>query len=275
MRSGNPALNDNSFGGRYMSRTAEGTMTLGGTAIKTAILLAILLSTFMYTWNMTTVGYEAAWKTAEAEPARFNDEGKQLPTQISIPSSVYPYAMVGCFGGFVVAMIIIFNPTTAPFLSPIYAGLEGLALGAISAGFEAKYPGIAIQAGGATFGVLAGLLLIYMTGLVRPSQNFALGLLAAMFGILVVYFLDILLQAFGAGYVPVVHGNSWASIGFSAFVVIIAALNLVLDFDFIEKGVENKAPKYMEWYGAFGLMVTLVWLYLEIIRLIAKARSKD
>lgn len=274
MRSGNPALNDDVF--RAYGNTAEGTMTLAGTAFKTYILLACLLTGFMFTWIESTKGYSTAFAEAMEQPPTLNDKGEKLPTQIAIAPQVYGYALMGSLGGFVLAMVIIFNPKTAPFLSPIYSGLEGLALGAISAGFEAKYPGIAIQAAGATFGTLFGLLALYTTGVIKASENFTLGLLSAMCGILVVYFLDIILRFFGAGYSPVtelVHGNSWMAIGFSGFVVLIAALNLVLDFDFIEKGVERGAPKYMEWYGAFGLMVTLVWLYLEILRLIAKLRS--
>lgn len=274
MRSGNPALNDNSFTRAY---GGEATMSLAGTVLKTYVLLACLLTGFMFTWIESTKGYQTAFAEAMEQP-QTSAEGKRLPTQIDIAPQVYGYALLGSLGGFVLAMVIIFNPKTAPFLSPIYAGLEGLALGAISAGFEAKYPGIAIQAAGATFGTLFGLLFLYSTGIVKASQNLTLGLLSAMFGILAIYLLDILLRLFGAGYSPVaelVHGNSWAAIAFSGFVVVIAALNLVLDFDFIENGVESGAPKYMEWYGAFGLMVTLVWLYLEIIRLIAKLRSKD
>lgn len=274
MRSGNPALSDDSFS---VGAHGAATMTLAGTAFKTYILLACLLVGFMFTWSESTKGYSAAFAEAMSQPPAVNSEGKTLPTQIAIAPQVYGYALLGSLGGFVLAMIIIFNPQTAPVLSPVYAGLEGLALGAISAGFEAKYPGIAIQAGAATFGTLFGLLALYTTGLVKASENLTLGVLAAMFGILAIYLLDIGLRMFGV-YTPVaelVHGNSWAAIGFSGFVVVIAALNLVMDFDFIEKGVERGAPKYMEWYGAFGLMVTLVWLYLEIIRLIAKARSKD
>jgi uncharacterized YccA/Bax inhibitor family protein len=148
-----------------------------------------------------------------------------------------------------------------------------MCLGAISAGFEAKYPGIAAQAAGATFGTLLGMLLLYGTGAVRATPGFVKGLLAAMVGILVVYFIDIIMGFFGT-YVSVVHDNSWVSIGLSFFIVGIAAFNLIVDFDTVEKGV-GRAPKYMEFYAAFGLMVTLVWLYLEILRLLAKIKSKD
>jgi uncharacterized YccA/Bax inhibitor family protein len=271
MRTGNPALTDSVF-------TSEGTnsdsMTLMGTALKTSFLLSILLFAFGYTWDMSTKGFAESFQQAAANP-QYDDDGKQLPTRISIPAAVVPYVLFGGIGGFLTAMVIIFNPKSAPFLSPLYAGLEGLVLGGISAGFEARYPGIALQAGGATFGTLTGLLLVYSTGLIKPSENFKMGILAAMFGICGVYFLDIGLSLFGVGYVGFVHQGTPLGIAFSVFVVAIAAFNLVLDFDFIEDGVENKAPKYMEWYGAFGLMVSLIWLYMEILRLIAKARSND
>lgn len=276
MKSGNPVLNDNSFGGR--GAYGEPTMSLAGTAFKTYVLLAFLMVGFVFTWSESTKNYTSEFSEAMKQPAQYDEDGDRLPTQISISPDAIGYAVFGSIGGFLLALVIIFNPKSAPFLSPVYATLEGLTLGAVSAGFEAKYPGIAMQAAGATFGTLFGMLLLYTTGMVKASANLALGLLSAMFGILVVYFLDIILSFFGATYTPVaelVHGNSWASIGFSMFVVGIAAFNLVLDFDFIEKGVQRKSPKYMEWYGAFGLMVTLVWLYLEILRLIAKARSKD
>lgn len=273
MRSGNPALNDSVF---VSSGTMSDKMTISGTVFKTYILTALLLAGFAFTWSETTQGYSASFQQA-MQAEQMDAEGKKLPTQIDLPSNVIGYAMVGCFGGFILGMMVIFNPQSAPYLSPIYAVLEGMALGAVSAGFEAKYPGIAIQAAGVTFGTLGGLLILYTTGLVKATENFALGLLAAMFGILAVYLLDIIFRAFGM-YTPVTeltHGNSLMSIGFSAFIVVVAALNLVLDFDFIEDGAAKGAPKYMEWYGAFGLMVTLVWLYLEIIRLLAKIRSND
>lgn len=276
MRSGNPALNEKSFG--YASSDDEGRMALGGTVFKTLILLATLIASFIFVWGKATEGYAEAFSQREQliKSENLVDEktGEPLPTQITIPSNVYGLIALGSIGGFIVALIIIFNPKSAPYLSIPYAALEGLTLGAISAGFEARYPGIVLEATTATFGTLFGLLGIYMTGLIKPSQNFALGLLAAMVGILVIYFIDIFMQMFGVGYVGIVHNNSWAGIAFSGFVVLIAALNLVLDFDFIESGVERGAPKYMEWYGAFGLMVTLVWLYLEILRLLAKVRSK-
>jgi len=171
------------------------------------------------------------------------------------------------------ALVTIFKPVWAPVTAPIYALLEGLALGAISAYFQARFPGIVIQAVALTFGVLFALLLAYRSGLIPVTENFRLGIVAATGGIAIFYLVAIGLGFFGIR-IPMLHEGSWLGIGFSVFVVIIAALNLVLDFDFIEKGAEQGAPKVMEWYAAFGLIVTLVWLYLEILRLLSKLRSR-
>jgi uncharacterized YccA/Bax inhibitor family protein len=157
---------------------------------------------------------------------------------------------------------------------PIYALLEGLFLGGISAIFEARYPGIVIQAVSLTFGTLLVLLVAYTSRVIRPSENFKLGIVAATGGIALIYMASFVLGLFGVS-MPYIHDNGLIGIGFSLFVVVIAALNLVLDFDFIENGASQGAPKYMEWYGAFGLMVTLIWLYIEILRLLAKLRSRN
>lgn len=269
MASGNPALR--TFD-QYIA-TRSDCMTIGGTVVKTIILMMVLLAGFGWVFNMTTQGYTEAFTEAARHPLT-DANGKLLPTAITIPQSVYGYATTGVLGGFVLAMIIIFTPTTASFLSPIYAFLEGMALGAISAGFEARYPGIAMQAAGATFGTLIGMLVLYSTGIIHVTPGFVKGLLAAMLGILGVYIIDLVLQLFGGSYVPVVHSAGPWGIAFSAVVVVIAAFNLVVDFATIEESA-GRAPKYMEWYGAFGLMVTLVWLYLEILRLLAKLRNND
>ncbi len=152
--------------------------------------------------------------------------------------------------------------------------LEGLALGGISAMFERTYPGIAIQAVGLTFGTLFVMLLAYKTGMIRATQGFKLGVIAATGGIVLLYLVEMVLGGFFHIQVPAINGSGAVGIGFGLFVVVVAALNLVLDFDMIETGVQNGAPKYMEWYGAFGLMVTLIWLYLEILRLLGKARRR-
>ena len=158
--------------------------------------------------------------------------------------------------------------------APLYALAEGLFLGGVSSLFEARFPGIVMQAVLLTFGTLFALLMAYRSGLVRATENFKLGVVAATGGIALVYLATIVLGFFGIG-IPYIHESGLVGIGFSLFVVVVAALNLVLDFDFIETGVEQGAPKYMEWYGAFGLMVTRVWLYIEFLRLLAKLQSRD
>jgi uncharacterized YccA/Bax inhibitor family protein len=242
MRSGNPVLSDNTF--RGLARTGE-PMTLAGTVNRTAILLALVLITAGWTWNQFYVSQNA--------------------------QAVAPYMWVGLIGGLIAALVTVFKQTWAPVTAPIYALLEGLALGGISAVFEARFAGIVLQAIGLTFGTLAALLIAYRSGLIRATETFKRGVVAATGGILLVYVVDIVLRFFGVG-IPFIHESGVIGIGFSIFVVIVAALNLVLDFDFIETGVAQRAPKYMEWFGAFALMVTLVWLYLEILRLLAKSR---
>ena len=181
-----------------------------------------------------------------------------------------PWMYGGFIGAFVIALIICFKKTLAPTLGPVYAALEGLALGAISAFFDRMYPGIVIQAVALTFGILFALLAVYRTGLIKPSENFKLGVAAATGGVMIFYLVSFLLRMFMGVEIPLIHGTGMLGIGFSCFVVVLASVNLVLDFDFIENGVEQGAPKYMEWYAAFGLIVTLAWLYIEILRLLSK-----
>jgi len=190
------------------------------------------------------------------------------------PQAVTPWVAVGAIAGFVVALVTIFKQTWSPVTAPLYALLEGLVIGGVSTIFEAQFPGIVIQAAGLTLGTCLALLLAYKSRLIRATENFKLGVVAATGGIALFYLITLVLGFFGIR-MPLMYGNSWMSIGFSLFVVVIAALNLVLDFDFIEQGAARGAPKYMEWYGAFGLMVTLIWLYLEMLRLLAKLRSRD
>jgi uncharacterized YccA/Bax inhibitor family protein len=245
MRTSNPALNAKTFE-RFGPGVAAGSepMTIEGTVNRTAFLLLLLVATATWTWSQTAAG---------------------------VP--VGGYLLGGILGGLVAALVTIFKPTWAPVTAPIYALLEGLALGAISAYFQARFPGIVIQAVALTFGVLFALLLAYRSGLIPVTQNFRLGVVAATGGIAIFYVVAIVLGFFHIS-IPFLHEGSWLGIGFSLFVVVIAALNLVLDFDFIEKGAEQGAPKVMEWYAAFGLIVTLVWLYLEILRLMSKLRSR-
>jgi uncharacterized YccA/Bax inhibitor family protein len=247
MRTSNPALNAKTFerfGPPPGVAAGSEPMTIEGTVNRTAFLLLLLVATATWTWSQTAAG---------------------------VP--VGGYLLGGILGGLVAALVTIFKPTWAPVTAPIYALLEGLALGAISAYFQARFPGIVIQAVALTFGVLFALLLAYRSGLIPVTQNFRLGVVAATGGIAIFYLVAIVLGFFHIS-IPFLHEGSWLGIGFSLFVVVIAALNLVLDFDFIEKGAEQGAPKVMEWYAAFGLIVTLVWLYLEILRLLSKLRSR-
>jgi len=244
MRSGNPVLKSNTF---EVAPAGE-RMTLGGTVNKTAILLALVLITAGATWG------------------RFFDRGND-------PAAIMPLVWGGCIGGLIAALVTVFKKEWAGITAPIYALLEGLVVGGLSAIFEARYPGIVIQAVGLTFGTLAALLLAYKSGLIKATENFKLGVVAATGGIALLYLANIVLSLFGHP-IGFIHESGPLGIAFSGVVVVIAALNLVLDFDFIEGGVENGAPKYMEWYGAFGLTVTLIWLYLEILRLLSKLRSR-
>jgi len=239
MRSGNPALNSKIF--TSAAQDDSGTMTIEGTVNKTAMSLLLLMVTASYAWMNPSPGL----------------------------------MMLGFIGGFIMAIVTIFKKTWAPYTVSGYALLEGLALGGISRIFETQYPGIASQAIFLTFGILAALLLAYKTGVIRPTENFKLGVFAATGGIFIMYLISFIMSIFGSGMSIMNPNNaSIISIGFSLFVVVIASLNLVLDFDFIEEGAERGAPKYMEWYGAFGLLVTLIWLYLEILRLLAKLYSR-
>lgn len=240
MRTANPALNKNTF--TELDSSGNG-MTLRGTADKSLILLFILLVTATYTWGLGA-------------------EGQML-------------MIIGIFGGLITAMITIFKKTASPITAPIYAAFEGLFLGGISSIFETMYPGIVSQAVFLTLGIFLALLFAYKSRIIKPTENFKLGVFAATAGIAVVYLINMFMSFFGSS-IPVlqIDNASPLSIGISIFVIIIAALNLVLDFDFIESGVEANAPKYMEWYSAFGLLVTLVWLYIEILRLLAKLNER-
>jgi uncharacterized YccA/Bax inhibitor family protein len=181
--------------------------------------------------------------------------------------------MVGAFGGFIAAMVTVFKKEWSPVTAPIYALLEGLFLGAFSATMELRFPGIAIEAVALTFGTCLCMLAAYRAGLIRATQRFTLGVVAATGGIALVYFASIILGMFNM-QVPGIFGSGPIGIIFSLVVCGMAALNLILDFSFIEEGAQRGAPKYMEWYSAFGLMVTLIWLYLEIVRLLGKLNSR-
>jgi len=214
---------------------------------------------------LVLLGAGYTWKLFYSQAAQ---AGPQAAAQ-----AVMPWMMTGLLAGFVVAMVTIFKQSWAPATAPAYALLEGLALGGISAFFEAQFPGIVIQAVALTFGTLFALLTVYRLGIIRVTANFRLGVMAATGGIALIYLVSLLGRMLFGWQMPLIHESGPMGIAFSLFVVVIAALNLVLDFDFIERG-EGVAPKYMEWFAAFGLVVTLVWLYLEILRLLSKVRSR-
>jgi uncharacterized YccA/Bax inhibitor family protein len=246
MRTSNPTLNDKVFRTEAIAFGQEA-MTISGTVNKTGILLLLALLTSIWTWNLFLRSHS--------------------------PEAVMPLAAIGGIGGLVVAMITVFKKNWSPITAPLYALLEGLVLGSVSALFEVRFPGLPIQAVSLTFGVLVVLLLAYRSGLIPVTDNFRLGVVAATGGIMLFYLAQFVLGFFGIHFTSV-NSASPIGIGFSVIVVIIASLNLVLDFDFIERGARAGAPKYMEWYGAFGLLVTLIWLYLEMLRLLSKLRER-
>jgi uncharacterized YccA/Bax inhibitor family protein len=250
--SSNPAFSQDMFSGYDQvygaPRTRSTVTTVQGTVGKTFLLLAILSFTALWSWNAVASG--------------------------TFPMAVLPISM---FGGFIVAMITIFKPSVAPVTAPIYAAVEGLFLGALSQFIEMryhlKYPGIALQAVGLTCGTLFMMLFVYQTGLVRVTEKLKAGIITATGALALFYFATWILRLFHVD-MPLVFSATPMGIGFSLFVIGLAAFNLLLDFDFIEKAAYAGAPKYMEWYGAFGLMVTLVWLYLEILRLLQKLADR-
>jgi len=253
LRSGNPALNSKVF--KDFSSTTEQTMTLNGAVNKTALsLLMLLLAGFIGFYITFNSGYLV--------------DGKMTNMSSS-------YMIIGFIAGLILALVTIFKKHLSPYTVPAYAIFEGLALGGISAFFSAMYDGIVFQAILITAGIFCTLLFLYKTKIIKATENFKLGIVAATGGIAIVYLVNLIMSFFGGG-LPVMDINNASiySIGFSLVVVVIASLNLVLDFDFIEEASEMGVPKYMEWYGAFGLMVTLVWLYLEILRLLAKLNSR-
>lgn len=247
IRSSNPALSDDTFSKfGYIARSDA--MTVQGTIAKTLFLLLCTLLTAGWTW------------------IKFFKTGSQ-------PAAVAPLMTIGGIGGFILALITVFKIQWAPVTSIFYALLEGLFIGGLSATLEASFPGIAIQATALTFGTLAAMLFAYQSGLIRATEKFKIGIVAATGGIALLYIVSIILSFFHIN-IPFIYGNGAFGIGFSIVVVIIAALNFIIDFDFIEQGVARGAPKYMEWYGAFAMMVTLIWLYIEILRLLSKLRER-
>jgi len=237
-RSSNPALRDQLFYDNLVRDTAK-EMTLQGTINKTLFLLFLVIASAALVWENFTL--------------------------------LMPLILPAVILGFIVAIATIFKPEWSPFTSPVYAVLEGVILGAISALMNTMYPGIVGQAVILTFGVFVLLLVVFSTRLIRVTEKFKLVVIGATGAIALLYIANIVLSFFGMP-IGFINEGGWLGIGFSLVVVVVASLNLILDFDYIEKGVEHGLPKHMEWYAAFALLVTLVWLYLEILRLLAKMR---
>lgn len=238
-RSGNPTLSEKLFQQSDRAVPAGEKMTISGTVNKIGILFLLLL-----------IGASISW---------------YMPSQL--------FMWGGAIGGFIVAIVTVFKKEWSPVTAPLYAGLEGLFLGAISMVYATAYEGIVFNAVALTMGVFAAMLMIYRSGLIEVNHKFRMGVVAATGGVFLVYLASIVLGFFGIN-LNLVTGAGWMGIGFSLVVIVIAALNLVLDFDLIDKGAEAGAPKYFEWYTAFGLIITLVWLYIEILRLLSKLQRR-
>lgn len=246
-KSGNPALDKETFSHCEKAIDESKVMTISGTVNKTAVLLLLTMISSYVTWQLffSTYDYEL----------------------------IRMFVIGGSLIGLALAFFIAFNKDLAGYLSPLYAIFEGLALGGLSAIMENAFPGIVIQSLSLTFSIFLTLLIIYKLRLIKVTENFKLIVASATSGIALYYLASLGLRIFGVE-LPLIHENTTGGIVFSIFVVILASANLVVDFDFIEQGAENKVPKYMEWYGAFGLLVTVIWLYIEILRLLGKSRKR-
>ncbi len=246
-QSGNPTLSEKVFE-RSVDRTENGVMTVRGSIVKFGFLLTMVIVGAVYTWNMY-----------------YNLQQSTMGT----------FLMIGLFGGMIIGFIIAFKPTLAKYLAPAYGLLEGFVLGAFSAiindMFAAKAPNLVLTAVGLTFGVAIAMFLLYSFRIIRPTQKFRAIIMASVLGIAIFYFITIILSLFHI-YIPFmsITDSSPLAIGINLFIVAIAALSLILDFENIEVGANTGAPKYMEWYGAWGLLVTMVWLYLEILKLLSR-----
>ena len=239
----NPVLSRADF--RPASAADTGTMTLGGTIAKTLVLLGILTATATFAWLQAGAG-------------------------LAEPDKLGTLFLVGILGGFGVALYTVFRPEHAPVTAPIYAALEGLLLGSLSAILNIRYRGLPVQAVVLTMATLGVMLTSYRLGIIRATERFRTIVVSCTFAVAVFYVIALAMAMFGL-YIPFLHEGGPIGIGFSLFVTGLAAFNLILDIDRIEQGV-GRAPAYMEWYAAFGLLVTLVWLYLEILRLLRKLR---
>jgi uncharacterized YccA/Bax inhibitor family protein len=246
-KSGNPALDKETFVKCEKSKDDINVMTISGTVNKTAILLLLTMASSFVTWRLFFSTYDF--------------------------ELIKTFVIVGSIIGLALAFFISFNKDLAGYLSPLYAIFEGLALGGLSAVMEKAFPGIVIQSLSLTFSIFIALLAIYKLRLIKVTENFKLIVASATVGIALYYLASLALRIIGIE-LPLIHESTTGGIIFSIFVVILASVNLVVDFDFIEQGADNKVPKYMEWYGAFGLLVTVIWLYVEILRLLGKSRKR-
>lgn len=247
MRSTNPAMSEKIFEKARTVAAGSSTMTINGTLNKIGLMLLLVIAAAAYTWNMVM----------GADPGRAST-----------------LAMTGAIGGFIMALVTIFRPRSAGITAPIYAILEGLFLGAISAIINASYPGVAFQAVLLTIGTLFTMLFLYRSGHIRATPRFRRGVLMATGAVFFAYLVSWIMSLFGMP-VGFMHSAGPLGILINLVIIVIAALNLIMDFDFIEKGSNMGAPKYMEWYGAFGLMVTLIWLYIEFLRLLSRFAGRD
>lgn len=260
-RSTNPTLKEELFSSSGAFSDGQ-VMTIQGTVNKTLIMLALLVAGAAWVWQGVMPLLQAAH---QGSASLAGVQGKGL---------VLPFAMGGAIVGFILALVISFKPNWSSYLAPIYALAEGFFIGGISAFVEFMYPGMVLQAVLLTFGTLFCLLMAYKTGLIRATDKLRLGLMVATGAIALIYLINMVMGFFHAS-LPFVTGGGFFGIAFSLFVVGIAALTLILDFDLVERGAESGAPKYMEWYSGFALMVTLVWLYIEILNLLMKLRGGD
>jgi uncharacterized YccA/Bax inhibitor family protein len=258
MRTSNPTLNQSIFERAELESGHErSAMTVQGAAIKTLILVGIVAVTGAFIWSQLVT-----------------QEAVENGVRLVVSHSVAGYVFAGAIVGFIVALVTTFRPQWSPVTAPLYALCEGAVLGAVSALFETIYPGIVVQAVAATIGTLVVMMTIFATGLVPVTDRFRAGVIAATGAVCLVYVASMLLGFFGV-HIPYIHESGLIGVGFSVVVVIIAALNLMLDFDQIATHARYGAPKFMEWYCAFSMLVTLVWLYLEILRLLAKLRNRN
>ena len=246
-KAGNPVISDKTF--EKLSRPAGEVMTVRGTVNKFGVMFLMVLAAASFTWSLFYKGVD-----------------------------VMPWMWGSMIGGFIVALVITFKKEWSPQLALGYALCEGLFLGAISAvfdyAFRESYPGLIMQAVLLTLGTAAAMFLLYQFRIIKATNTFKKVVITATMGIFFFYLISMMLRLFGV-QMPLLHDNSMLGIGISLFIVVIAALNLILDFDRIEQGATYGAPKYFEWYAAFGLLVTIVWLYLEMLRLLSRFASRD